>query len=62
MEGLVDELKRNRTLLGHYEEIGPAGAFGAALIKKDIEDGERAIKEGDTVEMLRVFKRLQGNE
>jgi hypothetical protein len=61
MDGLLQELNRNRELLKMYQEI-PTGAFGAMMIKRDIDAGESAIKNGDTVEMLRAYQALQDNE
>ena len=58
IEGLNQQLKRNRKILTMYEEI-PTGAFGAAMIKKDIAVAEKAITDGDTVAMLRAYKALE---
>ncbi len=59
MEGLTNELKRNKELLKMYEALGPVGNFGAAFIREDILRAEKAIREGDTVAMLRVFTSLK---
>jgi hypothetical protein len=61
MDGLMDELNRNRELLKEYQKI-PTGMFGAAFIKNDIEMGEKAIREGDTVEMVKAYARLKENK
>jgi hypothetical protein len=61
-DALPKELARNRTLLGHYLEIGPAGAFGAAFIKHDISEGEKALASGDVIAMLRACAKLKENE
>lgn len=61
ISGLDEQLKRNRELLKLYEEI-PAGAFGAAMIRKDIEAGEKALADGDVVAMLRAFKALEASK
>ena len=62
MEGLMDELNRNRGLLILYKSIGPAGQFGSIMINYDIKAGEEAIKNMDTIEMLRLYKKLKDNE
>lgn len=62
MEGLLRELDRNNELLKQYESIGPVGIFGATAIRKDIEDGYKAITESDTVQMVKSFQTLQGNK
>ena len=51
-DGLLRELKRNRELLLMYESI-PTGVFGATLLRQLIERTERAMTEGDIVQMNR---------
>ncbi len=62
IEGLQEEMDRNRELLQDYKDIGPSGLFGAGTIQDKIKATERAIANGDTVEMLRCFKRLQDSQ
>lgn len=59
-EALPREIKRCQELLVHYAEIGPAGNFGAMMIRKDIEAALKAIAEGDTVAMIFAYKALKG--
>ena len=59
MEGILQELERNRELLQDYEDIGQPGQFGASIIAAAIKQTENAIMEEDTVEMLRCYKYLQ---
>ena len=61
IEGLQEELDRNKELLKMYEEI-PQGAFGAIMIKESIKKAESAMANGDTVEMLKCFKNLQESQ
>ena len=61
IEDLMQELNRNKELLGMYEKI-PQGVFGATMIKADIKKAEKAIVEGDTVKMLSSFISLKDNE
>lgn len=62
MQSLLDEMNRNRELLTEYERIGPAGMFGAAMIKNDIRMAERAISEGDVVAMLQAYEKLKESQ
>ncbi len=59
IEGLQEELARNRGILTEYEAI-PMGAFGALMIRQAITAAEAAIASGDTIEMIRCYKELQG--
>lgn len=61
-EALPKEITRVRKILGYYNELGPVGMFGAAMIQYTLTAAEKAIMEGDVVEMLRVFKDLQDIE
>ncbi len=59
IEGLQEEMNSSRELLMEYEAIGQPGIFGAAFIKNDIAIAEKAIAQGDTVEMLRIYEILK---
>lgn len=59
MDGLFKEMNRCREVLKHYEEIGPVGAFGAAMIRMDIQTAEQAIKDNDVVKMLTAYNALK---
>lgn len=61
MDGLQEELKRNRELLNLYESI-PAGSFGATVIRTLIKDAEAAIASDDVVEMIRCYQELKACE
>ena len=58
IEGLQREANRRRELLPQYEAIGPAGTFGATLLKLDILRAEKSIAGGDVVEMVATYKEL----
>jgi len=62
MDGLNRELERNRQLAKDYEAIGLPGRFGLLVITISIQEGEKAIKEGDTVGMVKAFAKLQSNK
>ena len=62
IEGIQQQCNRVREILPHYEEIGPAGAFGLMMLKRDIAEGEAAIASGDVVRMMRAYEALKGCE
>lgn len=59
-DALPREIERCQDLLVAYAEIGPAGAFGAAMIWSDIAAAHRAMMEGDCVAMIRAYEALKG--
>ena len=59
-EALPREIARVRELLGHYRELGPVGAFGAAMLEQDLRAADQAMAAGDVVAMIRAYKALQG--
>ncbi len=62
MEGLLEELNRNRQLKADYVEIGTPGIFGATMIQVDIDAGEKAIGAGDVVGIASAYQSLKDNE
>ncbi len=62
MQGLLDELDRNRDLKAAYDTIGSAGLFGSGMIQSDINAGEAAIAYDDVVAMLKAYEKLKGNK
>lgn len=62
IEGLQEELNRNRELLKEYEKIGPNGAFGAHFIREGIKAAEAAIGQGDTINMMQCLENLKENK
>ena len=62
-EGLLSEMKRAKDLIAKYNELPDfKNSMKASSIKKDIEDAQKAISEGDIVQMLISFKRLKYND
>jgi hypothetical protein len=59
-EALPKECARVRVVLGHYKEIGPAGAIGAMFIEQDLQAADLAMASGDVSAMLQAFKKLEG--
>ena len=56
---LPHEMARVRDLLPLYLSIGPGGAFAVAGMKADLDRAAKAMIEGDTVEMIRVYQSLK---
>lgn len=50
---------RARDVLGHYRAIGPPGAFGAAMIERDLREAEEAMASGDIVRIVRAYAALK---
>ena len=61
IEVLQEKMNRSRELLKCYEEI-PTGAFGALMISQDISTAERAIANGDTIDMVQMCEVLDGHK
>lgn len=47
------------TILPEYLAIGPAGAFGAIMLRQDIKKGEQAIASDNVVLMVQVLVELR---
>ena len=58
-DALPAECARVRKILGHYREIGPAGAFGAHMIEQDLAAADRAMISGSLPEMMTAYMRLK---
>lgn len=58
-DALPAEIIRVQKVLGHYEEIGPAGAFGAMFIKIDLDNAIRAMSSGEVAEMIVAYRKLK---
>ena len=59
-EGLLSEMNRAKDLIATYQGLPDgSGLTKANRIKKNIQDAEKAISEGDILEMLICFKKLK---
>ena len=56
---LPKEQARVRIVLGHYKEIGPAGALGALMIENSLRAADQAIIGGDLAAMIRAYEDLK---
>ncbi|KPD17223.1 hypothetical protein ADM96_20095 [Burkholderia sp. ST111] len=59
-DALPDEIARVTVILGHYIEIGPAGAFGVMLIRASLDRATRAAASGDVIAMIHAYEDLKG--
>lgn len=59
-EALPAEMARVRDLIPIYLSVGPTSAFAVAGMRADLDAAAKALAEGDVIEMLRVYKELQG--
>jgi len=56
------EQARCRELLRQYQEIGPMGRFGYAMIEAVLKRADEAVMSGDIVAMLHSYTEMQGCE
>lgn len=58
-EALPLEMARVRDDLLPLYDATPAGIFAATLMRRDLDAAARAMAEGDTVAMLRLYESLK---
>ncbi len=62
-EGLLLEINKAKDMLSKYDELPDCkNSIKASLIKKDIEDAQKAIIEENATQMLISFKALKFND
>jgi hypothetical protein len=62
-DALPREIARVRDeVLPLYTALGVQGAFGAAMIRLDLDDASKAMIEGDLPAMLRAYHKLKETE
>lgn len=60
-DALPLEMARVRDdVLPLYDQLGPVGAFGAMMLRRDLDAAAKAMAEGDTVAMIRCYEALKG--
>lgn len=60
-DALPREISRVRDeVLPCYLAIGAPGMFAAAMMRADLDAASKAMIEGDTVAMIRVYQSLKG--
>ena len=59
-DALPREMARVRDeIMPAYIECGPSGAFALMFMRQDLDAAAKAMAEGDTVEMIRVYQKLK---
>ncbi len=58
-DALPREIARVTEILGHYDAIGPAGVFGATLIRYDLSHATKSLASGDVAEMIVAYNVLK---
>ena len=62
-DALPREVARVRDeVMPAYIEIGPAGTFALAMMRRDLDEAARAMVAGDVVGMLRAYEALKRYE
>lgn len=59
-EAFPEELARVGELLGQYAALGPAGTFGAMVIRQVLTRATKAAGSGDVIAMARCYEELKG--
>lgn len=60
-EALPAEMARIRDqVMPAYLECGAAGAPALMLMRRDLDAAAKAMAEGDTVAMIRIYESLKG--
>lgn len=58
-EDFPKQQERVRKVLSAYESVGPAGHFGAAMIRDTLRRAELAMASGDIIAILRTYAELK---
>lgn len=53
------EQARCREALRIYQEIGPPGRFASMMIEDLLRRADKAVIEGDTVAMIRLYQEMK---
>lgn len=62
-DALPREMTRVRDqVMPAYIAIGAPGAFALAMMRADLDAAQKAMIEGDTVAMIRLYESLKGYE
>ena len=57
-EDYPNQQARCREVLNQYREVGPVGAFGAAMIELTLKEADEAALAGDLVRMIAAYKAM----
>ena len=59
-EALPREQARVRGLITIYRSLGPIGEPTALMMEHSLQQADKAVMNGDVVEMMRVYEDLKG--
>lgn len=64
MDGLFSEMNRVREIIKEYEHpvMNGAGFLAASIMKVDIQQAEKSIKDSDVIAMLQCYSKLKEYE
>lgn len=63
MDGIFSEMNRVREIVKEYDALpNNAGAFASYMMKVDINEAEKSIKENDVIKMLQCYSKLKEYE
>ena len=63
IEGSLGQINRVKEMITEYKSLPKnAGTFAATMMQIDIDEAEKAISTGDTVQMIVSFKALNKYE
>jgi len=63
IEGLLEEMDRVREMITEYKSLPKnAGLFAATMMEADIKKAEKAISEGETIQMMVLYNALKQYE
>lgn len=63
IEGLQREIKKVNEIITEYESLPKnTGAFAAGMMRVSIKKAESEMALGNTIEMIKAFKNLEGFE
>lgn len=59
-DALPREMARVRDeVMPRYQEIGPAGGFAIAMMRRDLDAAAKAMAEGDVAGMMTAYESLK---
>lgn len=62
-DALPREMARVRdVIMPRYQEIGPAGGFALAFMRRDLDAASKAMAEGDLPAMIAAYQSLKEYE
>ena len=63
IDGLQSQMTRVREIIKEYESVPKnAGMFAASMMKISIQNAERSISQGNTIQMIACYKALEEYE